>query len=198
MAPALSTGDPAGLLLGAPDSGLPRPLSGELFSPSSSVSQSARSPSTLALAFSSFSPVLVLITLTPAAGLTITLVPGTEYTGSPTITLLSGALPPVVAGIDIPLLALVGYFGLLGLMGVGYFGLLGSVGDGYSGLLGLVGDGYFGLLGLEGVGYLGLPGSGPSPPMTFMLSRSTPGIPLPSTLTARRVLNRNSFVLASL
>ena len=197
MAPALSTGDPAGLLLGAPDSGLPRPLSGELFSPSSSVSQSARSPSTLALAFSRFSPVLVLTTLTPA-GLTVTLVPGTEYTGSPTITLLSGALPPVVAGIDIALLELVGYFGLLGLMGVGYFGLLGSVGDGYSGLLGLVGDGYSGLLGLGGVGYLGLPGSGPSPPMTFMLSRSTPGIPLPSTLTARRVLNRNSFVLASL
>ena len=186
MAPALSTGDPAGLLLGAPDSGLPSPLSGELFSPSSSVSQSARSPSTLALAFSRFSPVLVLTPLTPA-GLTVTLVPGTEYTGSPTITLLSGALPPVVAGIDIALLELVGYFGLLGLMGVGYFGLLGSVGDGYSGLLGL-----------GVVGYLGLPGSGPSPPMTFMLSRSTPGIPLPSTLTARRVLNRNSFVLASL
>ena len=115
-----------------------------------------------------------------------------------------------MAGIDIALLELVGYFGLLGLMGVGYFGLLGSVGGGYSGLLGLVGDGYSGLLGLGGVGYLGLPGpwawlysgleslfSGSSPPIKS-LSRSAAGIPLPSTLTDRRVLNRNSFVLASL
>ena len=107
-----------------------------------------------ALAFPSFSTMLALglITFTPAAGLTIVLVPGTAYTGSPTIILLEGALSPVEAGVMTPVLIpsspeLMGYFGLLGLVGVGYFGLLGPAGVGY-----------FGLLGLEGVGYFGLPG----------------------------------------
>ena len=96
---------------------------------------------------------------TPAAGLTTTLVPGTEYTGFPTIilrTALEAVLFPAVVGIVSP--ELVWYIGLSGLVVVGYIGLAGLVVVGYFGLLGPEVLGYFGLLGLEVVGYFGLLG----------------------------------------
>ena len=101
---------------------------------------------------------------TPAPWLTTTLVPGTEYTGSPTVilrTALEVVLLPSMAWHIGPVgLVVVGYFGLLCLEVSGYSGLLGLEVVGYSGLLGLELVGYSGLLGLEGVGYSGLPGSG--------------------------------------
>ena len=136
---------------------------------------------------------LGLITFTPAAGLTI----------------LEGALSPVVAGVMAPAFIpsspeLVGYFGLVGLVGDGYLGLLGPVGAGYLGLLCLEDTGYLGLLCTAGAGYSGLPGpwawvysglesllSGLSP---LMKSLSSPGLPLPSTFTARRALTRETLV----
>ena len=98
----------------------------------------------------------------PAPWLTTTLVPGTEYTGSPTVilrTALEVVLLPSMAWHIGPVgLVVVGYSGLLCLEVSGYSGLLGLEVVGYSGLLGLELVGYSGLLGLEGVGYFGLPG----------------------------------------